>query len=178
MATNNFKYIRVYSNSPSVSHRPYGTTFYWLWEQNPYEDECYLDLVRKEFEEEMRRSVGLRRMFEKGILSIKESAILEKFRLSNINEYVMNTKQLEEFIDNASVVQFEDFLQFAPQAMIDNIEVICTKKELTDRNKIKLFKKYTGKDLAEYYEDKELDGEEVLNPETPKSRQPRKPVTK
>ena len=174
----NIKTVRVYSNSPSVSHRPFGTTFYWLWEHNPYEDECYLDLDKKEFEEEMRRSVGLRKMFEKGILSVKESAILEKFKLDNLDEYVMNNKQLEEFIDNATVSEFEDFLQFAPQAMIDNIEVVCTSKELTDRNKIKLFRKYTGKDLEEFYDDKADEGKEISKPETKKGRQPRKPVIK
>lgn len=174
----NIKTIRVYSNSPSVSHRPFGTTFYWLWEHNPYEDECYLDLDKKEFEEEMRRSVGLRKMFEKGILSVKESAILEKFKLDNLDEYVMNNKQLEEFINNATVSEFEDFLQFAPQAMIDNIEVVCTSKELTDRNKIKLFRKYTGKDLEEFYDDKADTGEELPKAEIKKGRQPRKPVIK
>ncbi len=174
----NTKIIRVYSNSPSVSHQPFGTTFYWLWEQNPYEEECYLDLDRKEFENEMRRSVGLRKMFEKGILNIKESAILEMFKLDNLDEYVMNNKQLEEFIDNSTVSDFEDFLQFAPQAMIDNIETICTSKELTDRNKIKLFKRYTGKDLEEFYDDKAPTGEETPKTEVKKGRQPRKPVIK
>lgn len=174
----NTKTIRVYSNSSSVSHQPFGTTFYWLWEQNPYEDECYLDLDRKEFEDEMRRSIGLRRMFEKGILSIKESAILEKFKLDNLDEYVMNNKQLEKFVEDSTVSEFEDFLQFAPQAMIDNIEVICTTKELTDRNKIKLFRKYTGKDLEEFYNDKAETGEETLVTETKRGRQPRKPVIK
>jgi hypothetical protein len=172
------KTIRVYSNSSSVSHRPYGTTFYWLWEQNPYEDECYLDLDRKEFEEEMRRSVGLRKMFEKGILSIKDSAILEAFKLDNIDEYIMNNKQLEDFIESSTVSEFEEFLQFAPQAMIDNIEVVCTAKELTDRNKIKLFRKYTGKDLEEFYDDKADEGEKISKPEVKKGRQPRKPVIK
>ena len=51
------------------------------------------------------------------------------------------------------------FLQYAPQAMIDNIEVVCTAKELTDRNKIKLIRKFTGKDLEEFYNDKIIDEE-------------------
>ena len=37
--------------------------------------------------------------------------------------------------------------------MIDNISLICTETELTDIRKIRLYKEYTGKDLAEFYED-------------------------
>ena len=37
--------------------------------------------------------------------------------------------------------------------MIDNIALICTETELTDIRKIRLYKEYTGKDLAEFYED-------------------------
>lgn len=177
----NTKTVRVYSNSPSVSHKPFGTTFYWLWEQNPYEDECYLDLEKKELEDEMRRSIGFRRMFERGILNVKEPDILKRFRLDDTDEYIMNNKQLQEFINNSTVDEFEEFLQYAPQAMLDNIEVVCTSNELTDRNKIKLIKKYTGKDLEEFYNDKAIDEEKDGKPvevETKKGRQPRKPVIK
>jgi hypothetical protein len=177
MASNS-KEIRIYSNSESVSHQPSNGDMYWLWEQNPYESECFLDLDRKQFEVEMRKSVGLRKMFEMGILSVKESAVLEKFKLEGVDEYIMDRKKLENFIDESNVSDFEDFLQFAPQAMIDSVETICTSKELTDRNKIKLFKKYTGKDLEEFYDDKADVGEEVPKAEAKKGRQPRKPVIK
>jgi hypothetical protein len=152
MATTS-KTIRVYSNSESVSHQPSNGDLYWLWKQNPYEENCYLDIDRKLFETEMRKSIGLRKMFEKGILSIKEAAVLEAFRLKDVDEYVLDKKTLANFIENSTVEKFEDFLKFAPQAMIDNIEVICTSKELTDRRKTKLFKEYTGKDLEEFYDD-------------------------
>lgn len=175
MATS--KLIKVYSNSDSVSHQPSNGNMYWLWERNPYEDECFLELERKEFETEMRKSIGLRKMFEEGILSVKDEDVLEKFKLKDIDEYVMDKKQLENFIEESTLEEFEDFLKYAPQAMIINIETICTSKELTDRKKIKLFKQYTGKDLQEFYEDNE--DKEIVEVNKPsKGRQPRKKIIK
>lgn len=170
------KLIKVYSNSDSVSHQPSNGNMYWLWERNPYEDECFLELERKEFETEMRKSIGLRKMFEEGILSVKDEDVLEKFKLKDIDEYVMDKKQLEIFIEESTLGEFEDFLRYAPQAMIINIETICTSKELTDRKKIKLFKQYTGKDLQEFYEDNEDEENVAVN--KPKGRQPRKKIIK
>lgn len=177
MASNS-KTILVYSNSESVSHQPSNGDMYWLWQQNPYESECFLELDRKQFETEMRKSIGLRRMFEMGILTIKESSVLEKFNLKDVDEYVMDKKALEKFIDESTVEQFEDYLEFAPQAMIDNIEIICTSKELTDRKKLKLFKEYTGKNLEEFYEDNTEQEIVKVNVEDKKGRQPRKKVIK
>lgn len=177
MASNS-KEIRVYSNSESVSHQPSNGDMYWLWEQNPYESECFLDLDRKQFENEMRKSIGLRRMFEMGILSIKESAVLEKFKLEGVSEYVMDKKELEIFIDETNVADFEDFLKFAPQAMIDNVETLCTSKELTDRKKLKLFKEYTGKDLEEFYDDNTEKEIVEVNKDNKQGRKPRSKVIK
>lgn len=170
------KTIKVYSNSDSVSHQPSNGNIYWLWEKNPYEDECYLELDRKEFENEMRKSFGLRRMFEYGILCVKESTFLEKFNLKDIDEYILSNNDLEKFIEDSSIEDFEDYLEYAPKTMLDNIEIICTHKELTDRRKLKLFRQYTGKDLQEFYEDQE--DEEGKPVETKKGRQPRKKVIK
>ena len=171
------KLIKIYCNSDSVSHQPSNGNMYWLWEQNPYESECFLEIDRKEFETEMRKSIGLRKMFEEGILSVKDENVLEKFKLKEIDEYIMDKTQLEKFIEESTFEEFDDFLQYAPQAMIANIEVICTSKELTDRKKIKLFKQYTGKDLQEFYEDNEEEDIVAVNKPS-KGRKPRKKIIK
>lgn len=167
------KNIRVYSNSASVSHQPTNGNVYWLWEENPYEDECYLDLDRKLFESEVRKSIGLRIMLERGILAVKEENFLGKFNLATEDEYIMNKKELEQFVNDSTIEEFEDYVNYAPQAMIDNIELIGTQVEITDRRKLKIFKEYTGKDLEEYYED----NDKVEKP-LEKAKKGRKPKAK
>lgn len=169
--------IKVYSNCSSISHQPSNGDMVWRWVENPYEDECYLELDKKLVKDELRKSVGLNRLFERGMLQIKEEGF---FNLDeDVKQYIKSKQELEEFIFNSTYEEFDDYLCYAPTAMLDNIETICTAKELTDRRKIKLFKQYTGKDLEEFYED---NNDETVNKDSvgsgkPQGRKPRTKVT-
>ena len=145
--------LKIFSNQTSVSHQPRNGEIYWLWEKSPYEETCYIEKTREEIKRELRESRGLRKLFEMGCLVIKDEEIVNEFRLNCLDEYIKNINELREFINSCSITDFEDYLQYAPEAMIDNIALICTETELTDIRKIRLYKEYTGKDLAEFYED-------------------------
>lgn len=170
------KMVKIFSNELSVSHIPQGGKgLYWLWEKSPYEDECYIEVEAEDFRFEMRNRIGFRRMFaEDGTLFIKDADLIKEFNLSDIDEYILTNDELTELVFNGSVDKLEEFLQYAPQSMIDNIQPICTAKELTDRKKIKLIKEYTGKDLNEFYDDAENMGEIKDGTDQVATKQPRK----
>ena len=54
--------IRIYSNEPSVSHKPRNGEIYWLWKENG-NNECFIEKTRKEIVRELRESKGLRVLF-------------------------------------------------------------------------------------------------------------------
>ena len=169
--------IKIYSTEASVSHQPASGEIYWLWRRNPYEKECYIEKTRKDLSRELRESKGLRLLFDEGILVVKDKDIVEEFRLNCLDEYIKNQTELEEFIENSTIEEFEEYCQYAPDGMIKNIGTICANKELNDRKKIKIYKDYTGLDLEEYYKDNEDETGKstVVDTQTAK-RQPRKKV--
>lgn len=175
------KKVRIFSNEYSVSHMPRNEKYgrYWLWEKNPYEKDCWIEVDVDDFNHEMRTSLGFRRMFmEDAVLYIKDGDLIKEWGLQEVDEYILDVEGLKELVFEKSIEDLEDFLMYAPQSMIDNIEVVCTEKELTDTRKLKLIKDYTGKDIEEYYKDLELEGktvEESIN--QTKVRQPRKKKT-
>lgn len=180
MATKTIKdtdIIKIYSNEQSVSHQPRNGEIYWLWRKNPYEKECYIEKTRKELSRELRESKGLRLLFDEGVLVTKDKDIVEEFRLNCLDEYIKNQSELEEFIENSTVEEFEEYCQYAPDAMVKNIGIICAEKELSDRRKIKIYKDYTGLDLEEYYKDNEDAKDEVVKNDTQTPKKPRKKVT-
>ena len=145
--------IKIYSNEKSVSHQPRTGELYWLWEKNPSEKECYIEKTREEVARELRQSKGFRRMVDSGILFVKDEAIVEEFNLSCLDGYIKSIDELTKFIDTCTVAEFEDYCQYAPESMIENIAVICTEHELTDTRKIRIYEEYTGKDLLAFYKD-------------------------
>lgn len=178
------KTVRVWCTEDSVSHIPTTDKHkpQWVWQRNPYETECYYDVERALLEAELRSSGGLRWMVENGVLKIKDSAIIENFRLDIDEEYIKDKDELKDFVLNCDEDTLEDFLQFAPDAMLLNIESIFSKVELNSRAKIKLIKSYTGTDLEEFYKDMDdegvkLDVEQVKTKSGKTTKkQPRKPV--
>lgn len=150
--------IKIFSNEKSVSHQPRTGEIYWLWEKNPYENECYIEKTREEIQRELRQSKGLRALFANGCLVIKDKEIVEEFGLSCLDEYIKSMDELKTFVDTCSITEFEDYCEYAPQTMIDNIALIYTTTELIDTRKIRIYKEYTGKDLAEFYEDSAKEG--------------------
>ena len=165
--------IKIYSNEKSASHQPRTGELYWLWEKNPSEKECYIEKTREEVVRELRQSKGFRRMVENGSLFIKDKEIVDEFNLNCLDGYVKSISELTTFIDTCTVDDFDDYCQYAPQSMIDNIAVICTEHELTDTRKIRIYQEYTGKDLLAFYEDNK---EVVENAETTPSE--KKPARK
>lgn len=160
--------IKIYSNEKSVSHQPRNGEIYWLWDSNIAGDETYIEKTREEVTRELRESSGFRKMFELGILVVKDKEIVEEYRLNCLNEYIKNMAELKEFIVSSTIEQFEDYCMYAPEAMLQNIATICTENELTDTRKIKIYKDYTGKDLSEFYADNEDSGESDIPKETGK----------
>lgn len=175
------KKVRIFSNEYSVSHMPRNEKYgrYWLWEKNPYEKDCWIEVDVEDFNFEMRTSLGFRRMFmEDAVLYIKDADLIKEWGLQEVDEYILDVEGLKELVFEKSIEDLEDFLMYAPQSMIDNIEVVCTEKELTDTRKLKLIKDYTGKDIEEYYKDLELEGKTVEeSTNQAKIRQPRKKKT-
>lgn len=175
------KTVRVFSNEYSVSHMPKNEKYgnYWVWNKNPYEKECYLDIAIDDFNFEMRTSIGFRRMFEEdATLFIKDVDLIREWNLEEVTDYILDIEGLKELIFEKPMSELEEFLMYAPQSMIDNIDLVCTEKELTDRRKLKLIKDYTGKDLEEYYKDLEEAGKTLEEPTAkPKARQPRSKKT-
>ncbi len=170
------KKIKIYSNEHSVSHSPTSDKIgrEWIWRKNPYEKECYIEVEVDHFRHEMRNSVGFRRLFEDdATLFIKDEALIKEWDLEEIQEYILDVDALKHLVFEGSLSELEDFVMYAPQSMIDSIEVICTENELTDRKKIKLIRDYTGKDLEEYYTDLEAEGKTIEEVNKPKARQPR-----
>lgn len=163
--------IKIFSNESSVSHQPRNGEIYWLWEKNPYENECYIEKTREEIERELRQSKGLRKLFEMGSLVLKDKDLVEKFGLNCLDEYVKSIDELKEFVDTCSIAEFEDYCEYAPQSMIDNIAVIYTKTEMIDTRKIRIYKEFTGKDLTEFYEDNANTGT-VAEAEPQQTRKP------
>ena len=171
------KRVRIFSNEYSVSHVPANEKYgrYWLWEKNPYEKECYIDVDVDDFNYEMRTSIGFRRMFtDYGTLFIKDADLIKTWDLEEVDEYMLDIEGLKELVFNKTIAELEEYLMYAPESMIENIPVICTEKELTDTKKIKLIKDYTGKDMQEYYTDAEAEGVAIEEKTMkPKARQPR-----
>lgn len=174
------KKVKIFSNEYSVSHMTNNNNkkAYWLWEKNPYEKDCWIEVDVDDFNFEMRVSIGFRRMFmEDAVLYIKDADLIKEWGLSEIDEYILDIEGLKTLLFEKSIDDLEDFLMYAPQAMIDNIEVVCTEKELTDTKKLKLIKDYTGKDISEYYRDLELEGKTIESQNETKTktkaRQPR-----
>ena len=87
--------------------------------------------------------------------------------------------ELKSFVDTCSIAEFEDYCEYAPQTMIDNIALIYTTTELIDTRKIRIYKEYTGKDLAEFYEDSAKEGV-AIEPEQQSEKKParRKKIVK
>ena len=175
------KKVRIFSNEYSVSHMPRNEKYgrYWLWEIDPYENDCWIEVDVEDFNFEMRTSLGFRRMFmEDAVLYIKDADLIKEWGLQEVDEYILDVEGLKELVFEKSIEDLEDFLMYAPQSMIDNVEVVCTEKELTDTRKLKLIKDYTGKDIEEYYKDLELEGKTVEeSTNQTKVRQPRKKKT-
>ncbi len=170
------KMVRIYSNEHSVSHEPTSDKIgrEWKWVKNPYEKDCYIDVEADHFRHEMRNSIGFRRLFtEDAVLFIKDEALVEEWGLEDIQEYILDVDSLTDLVFNGTLTELEDYLMYAPQSMIDNIEVICTTTELTDTKKIRLIHSYTGKNLGEFYEDLQAEGQVVGDITKPKARQPR-----
>lgn len=175
------KKVRIFSNEYSVSHVPKSDKYgaHWTWKKNPYESECYIEVDIEDFNLEMRISTGFRRMFvEEGVLYIKDADLIKQWGLQEIDQYILNVEELKDLVFNGTIDQLEEFLKYAPQSMLDNIEIICTSKELPNRDKIKLIKSYTGKDLEEYYRDIEAEGKEVESTNIDESKKARKPRKK
>ncbi len=167
------KKIRVYSNEHSVSHKTtLGNT--WTWKKNPYEPECYLDIELETYNQEMRASVGFRRMFlDDATLFIKDADTIKLWGLQEVQEYILSVEEIKNLVVNGTMEELEDFLMYAPNSMLYSIEMVCTETEITDRRKLRMIRAYTGKDLEEFYADLEAEGKTVENFNKPKARQPR-----
>ena len=175
--------VRVWCMEESVSHVPVSDRHapMILWKRNPYENECYVDVKRKLLEAELRGSTGFRYMVENGTLKIKDQDIIRDFNLEDLGEYVKDKDDLREFVLTCTEDELEDYLQYAPDTMLLNIESIFTKTELNSRAKIKMIKSYTGVDLEEFYKDMDEEGVDVKSEVATKTktgakRQARKPV--
>ena len=96
------------------------------------------------------------------------------------DEYIKSMDELKTFVDTCSIAEFEDYCEYAPQTMIDNIALIYTTTELIDTRKIRIYKEYTGKDLAEFYEDSAKEGLTVGTEEQQSEKKParRKKIVK
>ena len=140
--------------------------------KNPYEVECYIEKTREEVERELRQSKGFRALFTNGCLVVKDEEIVNTFGLNCLDEYIKNIDELKNFVDTCSISEFEDYCEYAPQSMIDNIALIYTTTEMTDTRKIRIYKEFTGKDLIEFYEDSVKEKADVKEVESTTTKKP------
>ena len=149
------KKVRVYNYSGhSVSHKPENSLAYLRW--NIIDGvESALDIDEEVLIGEIDRSIGFRRMFDDATLVIKDKTIREKYNMGDLDEYILDLTQVEEVVFDKDRDKLEDLLQYAPDTVVETVVEVCMKRELKDRDKLKLIKEYTGKDVEAYYIDME-----------------------
>lgn len=165
-------FIKIWCMEDSVGHTPVSDRHAprWIWKRNPYESECFIEVKRKMLEAELRGSTGFRNLVENGTLRIKDQQIIKDFKLEDLGEYVKDKDELKDFVLNCTDDELEEYLQYAPDTMLLNIETIFTETELNSRAKIKLIKSYTGVDLEEFYKDMDDEGVKVSGNNTTTSK--------
>jgi len=77
-------------------------------------------------------------------LMIEDVAALDFLNINPEPEYFYTEKEITELLENGSLDQLEDCLNFAPQGVIDLVKSIAIKIELPDMRKRKLIFEKTG----------------------------------
>lgn len=120
---------------------------------------------------------------------IKDKTALDYLNLDPEPEYFYTEAEITELLNNGSIDQLEDCLNFAPQGVIDLVKTLAVSLEIPDVRKRDLITKKTGfnvsnaimvnKVLAEEDEDKEKQKEVIKQRKaTPIETKEDKPVRK
>lgn len=116
----------------------------------------------------------------KNLLIVTDVEALDNLNMSDVEpEYFYTEKEIEELLNNGSLDQLEDTLNFAPEGVIELIKTMAIKSELPDTRKRKLITEKTGMDIdgairLKYMLDAEIEDEGAE--ETAKTRKAQ-PIT-
>lgn len=98
-------------------------------------------------------------------LQICDEEIIKNYEINAEPEYNMSEKDVVELINNGSLDEFMDALDFAPAGVIDLIKTFAISLPMNDSNKRKALKEKTGFDveasLRHIEEDREEAGEKA-----------------
>lgn len=81
-------------------------------------------------------------------LMIKDQTALEYLNINPEPEYFYTEDEIQELLNNGTIEQLEDCLNFAPQGVIDLVKSFAVKLEIPDIRKRDLITKKTGFNIS------------------------------
>jgi hypothetical protein len=96
---------------------------------------------------------GVAKMFEQEVLLIKDSEARELLGLEELTEYTKSIEELAVFLKESSVKQFEDFIMYCSDQMLENLFDLAKNTPNEDLSKNEILRKYTGKDAYKMYQE-------------------------
>lgn len=102
---------------------------------------------------------GVAKMFEQEVLLIKDTEARELLGFEAIGKYTKTMEELEKFLKNSDLSDFEDFIMYCSDQSLENLFDLA--KTIPNENLAKndILRKYTGKDAYKMYQEMKEENE-------------------
>jgi hypothetical protein len=108
--------------------------------------ESYKDVSVEEIQDALNE-LGVRFLFEEGILLIKDPKVREHFGFSELDDYIKDTDEIKEIL-NGDRETLIDFLKYCSETMLQKIVDVAVDLEDVKMDYIVLIEKFSGKDIS------------------------------
>lgn len=95
--------------------------------------------------------------FEQGALLIRDNEARKLLDLPELDEYVLDSKEMQELIKSSDLQKIEEFLQYCSNMLLQTFVKIAIELPVTNLNIARLITQYSGTDVLMVIEEKATD---------------------